>query len=484
MSAISRRTTLAMLSSTAALAACGGSSSGTGSSPQSGGGPPVPAGPSALLPIVGAVTDQSFAVVADIQSVGDGATQLEVATDPGFTTRALLTNPVTPYRTARSALSEYQSVRIEAQNLKPNTVYYYRFVVEGVPGAAAAVRTFPTAGVAAPVTFAIGSCNPNTKTSNYPAFSAIKAAAPAMFFHIGDIAYSNIRTNDITLQRAKNVRAWKAGPIVSDMLQSVPVAYMFDNHDSGGPLKDADSYPGTTWEAVLANSQQAYLETFPHYSLPVDGCLAQEVTLAKVRIILLDGTSFYRRGATPTVLGATQLAWLKARLLAAAKDDIARVFIVSPPRWVYWKGTPDAAALWNFIRDTKGLPQLTLVQGDVHYCGVDDGLWVDRQVSGVGKVIVPMISASGLSLDVLENEAQIDQLMWNGVPSKFNRNYNSFVLVDVDAQGEFTARIYGDPYNGVSGTLLGTYSSKDLPKSPLAGSAVSPVSSEPVIVGT
>jgi hypothetical protein len=279
----------------------------------------------------------------------------------------------------------------------------------------------------------------------------------------------------VTLQRAKNVRAWKAGPVVSDMLRAVPVGYMFDNHDSGRPHKDAESYPGTTWQTVLSNSQRAYLETFPHYPLPVDGCLAQEVTLANVRVILLDGTSFYRSNGPRTVLGATQLAWLQARLIAAGKDGIDRVFIVSPPRWIFWKGTPDVTTLWDFIRDTPGLPELTLIQGDVHYCGVDDGLWVDRQVRGAGKVIVPMISASGLSLDALLDQAEVDPLTWNGAPSRFSNKLHSFVLVDVDADGQFTARIYGEPYVNTLGTLLGSFSSKDLPTRSASTTIESPV---------
>jgi hypothetical protein len=392
---------------------------------------------------------------------------LEVATDAAFAERALLTDAVLPFRTTKSATAEYQTVRIDAENLRANTLYYYRLVIDGVQSAAQTVRTFPPVGVAAPVTLAIGSCNPSTDSANYPAFGAIAAAAPALFFHIGDIAYSNIKVDDVTLPRAQNVRAWKAGPVVGNMIKSVPAAYIFDNHDSGDSFKDLGTYAGTTWAKVLANSQQAYVETFPHYPLLVDGCLMQEIAIANVRVILLDCTSFREHdGKKPvTMLGAAQMAKLQERLLAAGTDGIDRVFIVMPERIEYWPVYPDARVLWDFLRDNAAaLPELALVEGDVHFSGVDDGLWVDRTISG-GKrqVVIPMIVASGLALAQMVPVTDVKPLAWNGAASTFYGKYHSFVLVDVEAGGDFTARIYAEPYSGTAGTLLRSYASRDLP---------------------
>jgi len=416
--------------------------------------------------ISGAVTDKSFIVAADIQSAGEGVTELEVATDEAFTDRTYISPPVRPYRTAKSANADYRSVKIAAEDLRPDTPYYYRLVVDGVAGDARSLRTFPAASAPAAFTIAVGCCNPREDKTDYPAFASIAAASPLLFFHIGDIDYSNIDTDDIRLQRAANVRDWRSGAVVAEMLKTVPMAYMFDNHDSGPPSKDVSTFDGTTWPIVLGNSQRAAKETFPFYPLAFDdGGLAQEINIGSVRFMLLDCTS-YRKATDPnkTMLGAAQMAWLEERLTQAGTAGLDYVFIISTERFENWGGYPDIHELANFISGTAGLPPLTLIDGDIHYCGVDDGGWVDAQEGGTGKLNIPLIRSSGLALDAadLPPPDTYDPLMWNGVASSFPGKSDAYVLIDVAVDGSWTARIYSEPYTGTDATLLGSYSITDL----------------------
>ena len=241
----------------------------------------------------------------------------------------------------------------------------------------AMLRTFPTPGNATSFSFAFGSC---ARTgSEHPVFETIRKHDPAFFLHLGDMHYENISRGDPQHFRA----AWDtvlASVTQGALCRSVPLVYVWDDHDFGPT--DADARTPSRGAA-----QHVYREYAPHYALPAgeaNGAIHQAFSIGRARFIVTDLRSGrspknMRDGAAKTMLGAAQKEWFK-REIAEASRSHAVIFWASSVPWI---GAVDEGAGWagcaderreiaNFIAQ-NGIRNLVILSGGAEMLAADDG---------------------------------------------------------------------------------------------------------------
>ena len=262
-------------------------------------------------------------------------------------------------------------VRVTVDDLEPATEYRYRFESEGIADEvrAGTVTTFPDG--AASLRIAFGACA-RTGT-NGVVFDAILGVDPDLYVITGDIHYRDIGKNDED-RFASAYDGVHESPARSALYRSVPIAYVWDDHDYGRNDSDSKS-------ASRPAAWATYRTHVPHYDLPVgsDGSIQQAFTIGRVRVVMLD-TRSHRLESDGTLLGSEQLEWLKAELLAA-RDTHALTVLVTPTAWI---GAPEAGAdhwgafaseragIGSFLAD-NAIDNVVLVGGDAHMVAIDDG---------------------------------------------------------------------------------------------------------------
>lgn len=418
----------------------------------------------AVSPVAGAVTATGFSVMADIASKVDGSAQLVVATDEAMTQCAFVSPGTLPSVTASNAGGGvYRTVLITASGLAPDTKYFYRVDVDGALGAVQSLRTAPAAGQGE-YTFVIGSCSAQHVYSDFEALYAAAALQPDYIHFLGDMVYTDIKTDDILLPRARNIRVWKNVPAVAHLIRNVPVFANPDNHDSAG-FGWTDSYPGTTYQKVVQNGLQAFRETMPlpelaavtagHADLDRLG-LAYSYAYGNTLNVVLDTVSFR---AHKTVIGAEQLAWAIAEMERGSDAGFKRIHLLSgenfsdyvPQHSWLASGSPELAQLLNAARH---LPAAVMMfDGDLHCCGFTENF----AIAASPGLTIPRICSSGIACVAGSHpplEALARTFSWTGKPAHHAGNRKAFVHLTVDASGEWTADCYGEPYRGSAGTLL------------------------------
>lgn len=265
----------------------------------------------------------------------------------------------------------YGVATIVAAGLEPDTRYFYALEVDGVlqrerPGR---FTTFPRGP--ASFTVAVGSCARGG--SNGAVFDAIRQAEPLLYLMVGDIHYGNIGVDDRALFRAALGAALTA-PAQAALYGSVPIAYVWDDHDFG-PNNAHGGSPGR------AAAQLTYRDYVPHYPPGAPGNAApiyQAFSVGRVRFVMLDVRS--ERVPGGSMLGPEQHAWLRGELLAA-RDTHALTVLASPVPWIAqpsaggddWGGFPEERReLADFIAD-NGIRNLAMLSGDAHMLAIDDG---------------------------------------------------------------------------------------------------------------
>ena len=278
------------------------------------------------------------------------------------------------------------------------TRYSCTLEVNGRPSSypPATLRTFPTPGDAASFSFAFGSC---ARTgSEHQVFETIQKRDPAFFLHLGDLHYANISRDDPQYFRA----AWDtvlASTTQGALYRTVPLAYVWDDHDFGP--NDADARTPSR-----AAARRVYREYAPHYPLPAgDGNAAiyQAFSIGRARFIMTDlrserSAKNVRDGAAKTMLGAAQKEWFK-RELAAASRSHAVVFWASSVPWI---GAADHGDAWPGYSDERreiasfiaqnGIRNLVILCGDAHMLAADDGK--NSDYTGVRGLRLPVLHGS------------------------------------------------------------------------------------------
>lgn len=310
-----------------------------------------------------------------------------VLTEQGSTSPPIYSNEQVP-------TSEFgYNVTFEMAGLKPDTAYEYQAEVNGelVDALQGQFKTFPSGPASFRCCFA--SCAQTGSSSQV--FETIVNQNPAFFIHMGDFHYENIDRVD-SARRRRAYATVHGSPTQAKLFRSVPIAYMWDDHDYIG--NDTGGMP-----PAGVNARFNYQHAVPHYPLALGNGnvpIAQAFTCGRVRFILTDLRSG-REGAT--TLGEVQKAWFKNELLAAKKEHGLIVWMSTFP-WIgkanpsitidFWAGYADERReIANFLRD-NGIKNICIISGDSHMLAIDDG--TNSDYADGGGMPIPVFQAAAL----------------------------------------------------------------------------------------
>ena len=380
-------------------------------------------------PISGAVSHDSAWVKAKLRYRGTSA-QLLVSTNVELQNPRRL-GPVTAV-TDRGNMVEFR-----VTGLEPDTQYFYGLEIHGAPvlNRRGAFKTFPPPDGPASFNFAFGSCA-RTGSEN-PVFNRIRELRPLFFLHTGDFHYLNITSNALVKFRMAYDEVL-ASPVQAALYRSVPLVYVWDDHDFAGNNSDRRA-------PAHRAARLVYEEYMPHYDTPAgdgDVPIYQSFAVGRVKFIVTDLRSERDEVKKPdgpgkSMLGAAQKAWLKSELLAA-KGKYPLIFWVSSVPWIgeagvnyypvhdrvsgyihhtnaaLFKRDPATAEqnrqvqnnddFWgayaherreiaDFIRDQQ-IPGVCILHGDAHSLAADDGRHSDYATGGGLKI--PVLAAAPL----------------------------------------------------------------------------------------
>ncbi|MDQ3624987.1 MAG: hypothetical protein M3463_21320, partial [Verrucomicrobiota bacterium] len=156
-----------------------------------------------------------------------------------------------------SSAGERKLWRFELNGLRAGTRYRYSFVRSDgtlIDKVERSFRTFPAPGKPSSFRFIVSSCAEKTNSS---VFTAALRHRLLFFLHTGDFYYSKIKHNDAAMFRMAFHTHLRA-PQLSAMLCSVPLLYMWDDHDFG---RNDSNRATPTREAAL----EAYRKIVPHF---------------------------------------------------------------------------------------------------------------------------------------------------------------------------------------------------------------------------
>lgn len=229
-----------------------------------------------------------------------------------------------------------------------------------------------------PFRIAFGSCN--QQWNPQPIWPAISSHKPDLFLFLGDNVYADTDRPDILRAAYKMQREQ---PAFRRFRESVPIAATWDDHDFG--FNDSGREFGMKEE-----SKRQFLDFFDE---PVDserrkrpGVYTSHMIQhfgQRIQVILLDLRWFrsplkqdvncdYVPNYDPeaTILGEAQWAWLEAELDRPADVRLlgsSIQFASDEHRWEKWANFPlEKARLLKMI-DTKGIDNLSVLSGDMHF---------------------------------------------------------------------------------------------------------------------
>ncbi len=269
-----------------------------------------------------------------------------------------------------------QVVDLPVAGLTPDSRYHYVLEINGALDTTMAGSFRTPAEAPESFTLAMGSCARTGST--HEVFNLIRSLDPLIFLHLGDFHYENIAVADVQPYRLA-IRTVLASEPQAHLYRSIPIAYMWDDHDYG-PNNGDSTAPGRT------QARQTYREYIPHYPLAAgtgDVGIYQSFSIGRTRFILTDSRSLRSPYTVPdspskTMLGAAQKAWFKRELMAA-RDTYALIVWVNTLPWIgvtgddgWYAYTFEREEIANFIVDS-GITGLCMISGDAHMLAIDDG---------------------------------------------------------------------------------------------------------------
>jgi phosphodiesterase/alkaline phosphatase D-like protein len=287
------------------------------------------------------------------------------------------------------------TAKMTVQGLQPDTEYFYGVEVAGAmrsdPVSRGKFRTFPLGRASFKIAF--GSCG-DFRAPNQTAYEAIMRENPLLFINMGDLHYSD--TNSTVADEYRyNYDNVLGHSVQGALYRSVPIAYMWDDHDYCGNNADTSAIGRDT-------ARQVYRERVPHYPIgSAGGTVAQAFTIGRVRFIMTDLRSAsvspnLKEAASKTKLGTAQKAWFKQELINARDGGFPLIVWVCPDPWIAkaqlgddtWGGhSTERTEIANFLRDNR-ISNLVLLSGDMHGLAYDDGTNSDYATGGGAPVAV------------------------------------------------------------------------------------------------
>jgi phosphodiesterase/alkaline phosphatase D-like protein len=269
--------------------------------------------------------------------------------------------------------------RMTVTGLTANTSYTCRVEPGTRPsqGVTGTFRTCPAAAGTA-CSYTVAFAGDVSELSNHAAFDTIRTSDPLMFFHLGDMHYNNITTNNVANYRAAYDEVF-AQSRQSRLYRSVPTAYVWDDHD----YSDNNSFgAAASHDAACA----AYRERVPYYPLAdatVTAHIGQTWDIGRVRYVMTDQRSAASDKAatdnsSKTMLGASQKTWFKSLLSASSGKLIVwicpRMFGGTTSAGAdHWGGfTTERTEIGSHIH--SNCPgRVIVLSADAHFLAIDDG---------------------------------------------------------------------------------------------------------------
>ncbi len=347
----------------------------------------------------GNVSPNSATVVAMLNTYGI-STRLAVSTASDLSNPAYFGPVSTDAATGNAA-------RLNATGLSANTTYYYAVELDGSLQTGATqtgkFKTFPAAGPAS-FRFVMSACGDEPTRSTYDAIRNLESDA-LFFLHMGDLNYANTNNTDPEAYRVNYRTALALVTTQGALFRSMPMTYMWDDHDFSGDNSNKTSLGRTA-------HQQAYREMVPSYTLAAgSGSLPiyQTYTVGRVRFIITDLRSdkdpqSATDDATKSMMGATQKQWFKDQLLAARDSGAPLIIWNSSVPFISTETIASGSDNWGvyqterlelltFIRDNN-IKNLMIVSGDMHALAYDSGAATEAYLPGVR---IPVFHAAALT---------------------------------------------------------------------------------------
>lgn len=299
-------------------------------------------------PMLGHVDEDSAKIWARV--AGEAELSVVYSTSSGFN-EALTSEPV-----LAKAENDY-CVQVEIDGLEAGSFYYYKVLVDGEPldslheQEGYPLLTAPSAEMNARFTIAFGSGAKTEMDGMQAIWLQVQNARPHTFFWLGD----NESAEGLPAEfQAEQYRKQRNVPFLQPLLRSIPQL--------------------ATWDGPKAESSKD-LETFQRYwANPSYGEADNSGTYFKyeyagVDFFVLDTYSFRDTGSESTLVGDSQLAWIKSEL---EKSTAPFKVLMSSSSWTdikessnsTWTAFPEErASLFSFIREQQ-IPGVLLVSGD------------------------------------------------------------------------------------------------------------------------
>ena len=328
-------------------------------------------------PMVGAVTDTD----AKIWVRTSGAFTVSVVYDvtPDFSS-AKQTEPVMVEKA-----NDYTEV-ITISDLEPSTEYFYEIRVDGIKDRylkklkPLRFETAPSAGEAADLRIAFGSCPKWQDDRIQPIWPWVTHHEPDIFFWIGDNIYGDTLDPDILREEYRRQREI-AG--LQPLIHNTSSLAVWDDHDFGLNNHDRTN-------PVKEGAYEVFLEYWPNpsFGLPDVKGIFYTYTWGQVEFFVIDGRWYRDPDEDPdtpekTMLGAAQYAWLTEKL--EASTAVFKV-LVSGSGWSKNKGPGgdswagflhERNRLFDFIRDRE-ITGVVGISGDTHVGELNVIPWSDH----------------------------------------------------------------------------------------------------------
>jgi len=387
---------------------------------------PLEAGPATPVRWIwsGAVTPTAATIVASLREA-DGNVRLAVSSTPALRAATFVA--------AERVADDPEVARFPVTGLVPDSTYHYAVEVGGVLDRDKAGTFRTTVDGPASFTFAFGSCS--RLGSNGAVYDAIREVDPRLVLLTGDWFYADISADDPDAFRAA-YDTTLAAPAQAALYRSVPIAYVWDDHDFGP--NDANRTAASRPAAMAV-----YRARVPHYPLVGDDSpIFQAFTIGRVRFVLTDGRSARdpdgdTDGPDKTMLGEEQLAWLEDELVASSRTHQLVVLVTNVP-WItpaqagadHWGGFAwERRGIADLIA-RRGITNLLMLAGDAHMVAIDDGSHTNFSTAGEG---FPLMHAAALDRPGSEKGGPYSEGAYPG-PGQFG-------TVEVDDDGEGPLRV-------------------------------------------
>jgi len=292
----------------------------------------------------------------------------------------------------RSSSDLNNVVKLTLENLQAKTRYHYAPMINGnlLMNYKGTFRTFHEQAEDFSIAFG------NSLKDSRPEQSGMVAALenePLFFLNTGDLFYADIGLDDISLFRNAYENALKRS-CDSIIGVSVPLVYIWDDHDYGPNNSDATA-------AGRKSSRRAYREHIPHYPMPAgdgDAVIYQAFSVGSVRFILTDLRG-ERYASENTMMGSNQLFWFLSELTDASFTHDLILWVSSVPYTTTqgassdnWGGfEEERRIIANHIKNNQ-IQNIMIISGDAHSMAAGDGTDADY-ADGGGAPLAEILAA-------------------------------------------------------------------------------------------